>query len=190
MSLEGWLTVTKDEYLNWNFIIQAFIALLVGAGVLYIAAPHSWGVGVFIQEPIYTAISLGISLVILIPTGFIFFRKKQKYFFSMFFFSFIGIALVVYFYRAPDRYSYPSDSLEEDVRTLLYEAGMPLSLGFDIRNRRKVAFDLFVEHRWDVRVFGRGYNNHKNFYYVERFGQGELQISDDVDWSELTSKSQ
>lgn len=184
------MTVTKDEYLNWNFIIQAFIALLVGAGVFYIAAPHSWGVGVFIQEPIYAAISLGISLVILIPAGFIFFRKKQRYFFSMFFFSFIGIALVVHFYRAPDRYSYPSDSLEEEVRTLLYEAGMPLSLGFDIRNRRKVAFDLFAERRWEVEVHGRGYNNYVIYYYVERFGVGELTTSYDVDWAKLTQKSQ
>ncbi|ACV27162.1 hypothetical protein [Kangiella koreensis] len=176
--------------MNWNFLIQALIALLVGAGVFYIAAPHSWGVGVFIQEPIYAAISLGISLVILIPTGLLLFRKKQKYFFSMFFFSFIGIALVVYLYRAPDRYSYPSDSLEEDVRALLYEAGMPLSLGFDIRNRRKVAFDVFAENRWEVEVYGRGYNNHIIFYYVERFGEGKLTSSYEVNWSKLTRKPQ
>ena len=106
----------------------------------------------------------------------------------MFFFSFIGIALVVYFYRAPDRYSYPSDSLEEDVRNLLYEAGMPMSLGFDIRNRRKVAFDLFEEHRWEVEVYGSEYRykNHITFYYVERFGDGKLTTYYDVDWSELT----
>lgn len=173
-----------------DFLIQAFISLLVGAGVFYIAAPHSWGIGVYLQEPIYAAISLGISLAILIPIGIIVFRKKKKYIFVMIFFSFIGIALVVNFYRAPDRYSYPSDSLKEDIRTSLYEAGMPLSLGFDVRNRRKVAFDLFAERRWEIKVFGRGFRNYKHFYYVERFGKGELLIANEVDWSELTSKPQ
>ncbi|WP_417446108.1 hypothetical protein [Kangiella sp.] len=47
--------------MNWNFLTQALIALLVEAGVFYIAAPHSWGIGVFLSEPFYGAISLGIN---------------------------------------------------------------------------------------------------------------------------------
>ena len=184
------MTVTKDEYLNWNFLIQALIALLVGAGVFYIAAPHSWGIGVFIQEPIYAAISLGISLVILIPSGLLFFRKKQKYFFSMFFFSFIGMALVVYFYQAPSRFTKPPEPIKEDILTALYEAGMPLSLEVRMGYRTKQPFDIFVEHNWTASVWGKDPLKHKTFTYVERFGKGELKISQKVDWSELTRKPQ
>lgn len=163
--------------MNWNFLIQALIALLVGAGVFYIAAPHSWGIGVFIQEPIYAAISLGISLVILIPTGILFFRKKQKYFFSMFFFSFIGIVLVVYFYQAPSRFTKPPEPIKEDVLTALYEDGMPLNLKVSMGYRTKQPFDIFVEHSRAASVWGKDPLKHKTFTYVEHFGKGELKIS-------------
>ncbi|WP_223671186.1 hypothetical protein [Kangiella shandongensis] len=175
--------------MNWNFLTQAVIALLVGAGVFYIAAPHSWGVGVFIQEPIYAAISLGISLVILIPIGFLLFRKKQKYFFSMFFFSFIGIALVVYFYQAPSRFTKPPEPIEEDILTALYKAGMPLNLNVSMGYRTKKPFDIFVEHSWTATVWGKDPLKHKTFTFVERFGKGELKISKEVNWLELTRKS-
>ncbi|MBD3652960.1 hypothetical protein [Kangiella sp.] len=172
--------------MNWNFLIQAFIALLVGAIVFYIAAPHSWGVGVFIQEPIYAAISLGISLAILIPSGLVIFRKKQKYFLSMFLFSFIGIVLVVYFYQAPYRYTKPPDSIKEDIEASLQKLDLPPNLSVSMGYRSKQPFDLFVEHSWTVTVWGENPLNYKTFTYVEHFGKGELKISKEVDWSELT----
>ncbi|MHC9510557.1 hypothetical protein [Kangiella sp. M94] len=173
-----------------DFVIQALLALLVGAGVFYIVAPYSWGLGIVYNQLIYIVISLGISLAILIPLIFLLFKKKRKHFFSLLFFSFIGTLVVSFLYPPHDRYLHPSDSLKEDIEVSLHKAGMPPGLGFDVRNRKKVAYDLFAEHRWEVKVIGSGYRNYKYFYYVERFGQGKLIISDKVDWSELTSKPQ
>lgn len=173
-----------------EFLIQAVISLLVGAAVFFLAAPHSWGLGIFYQEMRYAGISIGISLAMLLPVILLLFRKKKKYFFSLLFFSFIGILLVAFLYPAHDRYSYPSDSLKEDVEDSLHKAGMPLSLRYSVHPRRKVAFDMFVEHEWEVTVWGKKAGKSRIFTYIEHFDQSELKTYGETDWSELTSKPQ
>jgi len=108
--------------MNKDFIVQACLALLIGAGVFYIAAPHSWGLGIFIQEPIYAALSLVISQAILIPAILLFFKKKQKHFVSTFLFSFIGIVLMVFLYPSSKRLMLPSDSILEDIKESLHKS--------------------------------------------------------------------
>lgn len=171
-----------------DFVIQACLALLVGAGVFYIAAPHSWGLGAFYQELTYAGIAICISLMILVPVLLLLFRKKRKYFFSMPVFCFIGIALTIYLYPAPNRYLNPSDSLKNDIEQSLHEAGMPLSLRYTVHSRRKVAFDIFVEHKWEVTVWGRQSGKYQIFTYVEHFGEGYLKANGEADWLELTRK--
>ncbi len=168
--------------------MQACLALLVGAGVFYIAAPHSWGIGIFISEPIYAGISLVISQAILIPAALFLFKKKQKYFFTMFFFSSIGIVLVVFLYPSSSRFTLPSYSIQEDIMGSLHETDIPsaLKVSFDYRTKRP--FDLFVEHEWTVSVSSKNPLKRRTFAYIERFGQGKLIIPDEIDWSKVTRK--
>lgn len=173
-----------------DFVIQAFLALLIGAGVFDISAPHSWGLGIFYQELTYAGLSIGISLVILIPIILLLFRNKKKYFFSLLFFSFIGVLLVAFLYPAHDRYSYPSANLKEDIEASLHKAGMPLSLRYSVHSRRKVPFDMFSQHKWEVTVWGRKAGKSRIFTYIEHFGRGQLKTYGQTDWLELTKKPQ
>ncbi|WP_223668890.1 hypothetical protein [Kangiella shandongensis] len=171
--------------MNKSWLIQAFMSLLVGAGVFYISAPHSWGIGVYIQEPIYIFLSLFITLAILIPACLIIFKHKRIYYGSVILFSFIGIVLVSYFYPAHERYSTPSDTIEADVSLLLKDEGMPSNVRFKINLRKKVPFDLLSEHRWEGEISGSKSGTYLYFYYTERFGNGELIMQGEKDWSKL-----
>jgi|GEM_PF-2472856 len=175
--------MTKD------FAIQACLALLVGAGVFYITAPHSWGLGIFIQEPIYAALSLAISQAILIPSILFFFKKKQKHLVSTFLFSFIGIVLMVFLYPSSKRLTLPSDSIREDIKASLHKkTDMPADLRIRVGYRTKQLFDFFAEHKWTVRISGNDPLKHKTLTYIERFGHGVLIISEEVNWSELNNR--
>lgn len=173
--------------MNKSFIVQALISLLVGAGVFYISAPHSFGLGIYLQEPIYAGISLGISLVMLIPIWLIFFKRKKRYYGAAIIFSLVGIGLVSYFYPADERTYLASSTVKQKVYALLINEGMPPNRDFRIQIRQKLPFDLFAEHRWEVVVYGNNPINYQVVYYTERFGEGELVTHSEVDWSKLNN---
>ncbi|MHC9510578.1 hypothetical protein [Kangiella sp. M94] len=171
--------------MNKSLIVQVLISLLVGAGVFYISAPHSWGVGIVFQEIIYGIISLGISLAILFPTVILLFKGRKKYPFSILIFSIIGCLLLVYFYPANYRYSTPSEAISNEVEALLIDKGMPSTVDFQVIRRKKVPFDIFAEHNWEVEVSGNKAGEYLYFYYIERFGEGELVTYGESNWSKL-----
>lgn len=151
---------------------QGALSFFIGAGLFYLAAPHSTDHGTMFIETFLLLSLVGLAFVIVTTLKFI---LKNKITFVCFVAFSAGVIITQYYYPISDRRVEPSVIVEQKIRMTLERENTNIK-SIEVSTRAKRSFDLMRPKIWVVTV----YTNDDSFYqkvYVKESLAGEFSIS-------------
>lgn len=153
-----------DDYQISKIILkvvwQGVLSFLIGAGLFYLAAPHSTDHGTMFIESFLLFSLVGLAFLIVTTLKFI---LKNKITFVCFVAFSAGVIVTQKYYPIEDRKVEPTLVVEEEIRILL-ESKFDNIKEIKINTRAKRSFDLLRPKIWVVIFYTNDEPSHKRVY--------------------------
>lgn len=139
---------------------QGALSFFIGAGLFYLAAPHSTDQGTMFIETFLLISLVGLAFLIVTTLKFI---LKNKITFVCFVAFSAGVIATQKYYPVKDRVVEPSAIVEREIREVL-ESEFTNIAEIKINTRGKRSFDLLRPKIWVVIFYTNDDRSHKRVY--------------------------
>lgn len=153
-----------DDYdiskIIFKVVWQGALSFFIGAGLFYLAAPHSTDQGTMFIETFLLFSLVGLAFLIVTTLKFI---LKNKITFVCFVAFSAGVIVAQKYYPVKDRVEEATPVVEEEIRVLL-ESKFDNIKNIKINARAKRSFDLLRPKIWVVIFYTNDEPSHKRVY--------------------------